>query len=104
MDLKVTSTATVGNHIMDALNPKITFKSGGTTKYVIRHDNTLDKLEIDETGVGNVIEIENGALCLPQYTTTINKNLHVEANGKVVAETKKLLSFNKYNFSLIEKR
>lgn len=86
-----------------AIANSLTLKSGTTDQFNITYEATGDKLQVSEVGMaGNVLEISNGELYLPQYAGgTEDANLKIDVNGKLVKEAPAAeQSFNLFDFSI----
>tara|TARA_R110002049_G_scaffold2214_19_gene16037 strand:- start:4760 stop:5776 length:1017 start_codon:yes stop_codon:yes gene_type:complete len=85
-----------------AIANRVTLKSTTTNQFSILYDSPGDKLRVTETGVtGNVMEIKDGELYLPQYAASNNGPLKVDATGKVVSEIIPVIQevkFNRFQF------
>ncbi|MBT8257776.1 MAG: hypothetical protein KJO49_04855 [Bacteroidia bacterium] len=64
---------------------RLALKSGVANEFSVEYDSPEDKLKITEVGVsGNVFEISNGEITLPQYAGSSTENISVDSNGKLI--------------------
>ena len=65
----------------------LALKSVTTDQFDITYEASGDKLQVIEVGLGNVLEISNGELTLPEYAGTGTENISVDTNGKLIKTT-----------------
>lgn len=96
--LIVDGPSTAANQILQSTNPYLMFKSGLTEKYSIKYESSSDKFIIEEIGGGNVLEIKDGELYLPDYSGSSTVNLSVDSNGKLIKAPRNNQKFGRYEY------
>ena len=82
-----------------AIANSLMLKAGDTNQFIINYGSTGDKLQVSEVGIsGNVLEMSNGELTLPQYTGTSEEAVYADINGKLIRKAKINQTFNTFNF------
>ncbi len=84
-DLVVSDLARVGKLEVGAIAPTVEFKVGSSSRFYFRYSGVQDRLEIHETGTGDVIRIENGEVYFPQMSGQA-MDLAIDANGKLIEQ------------------
>jgi hypothetical protein len=87
------------NSSMAAIANSLLLKSETVNQFNINYGSIGDKLQVSEVDIaGNVLEISNGELTLPQYAGTSEEAVYVDINGKLMRKVKVNQTFNTYNF------